>query len=99
MLLQYHLSGVNYRNWDITVCISCLLFLESQTFLKLLECKASALTLSEGTTCPGSCLCQQEEGPAIPSFPLADLSSHLWKWTDSAQQNLQPAVQKCAKRH
>lgn len=36
--------------------------------LKLLECKASTLTLSEGRTCPGSCLCQQE-GPAIPSFP------------------------------
>lgn len=47
----------------------------------------------------GSCLCQQEKGPAIPSSPLADLTSHLWKWTDSAQQNLQPAVQKCIKRH
>lgn len=65
--------------------------------LKLLECKASALTLSEGVQAAASA--SRRRVLEFPASPLADLTSHLWKWTDSAQQNLQPAAQKCTKRH
>lgn len=99
MLLQYHLAGVSYRNWDVTVYTSSLLsalFRKPDILeFKLPECKASALTPFEG---PESCLCHQE-GLATHSFPpLAD-PTQLWKWMDSGQQNLQPAVRKCPKRH
>lgn len=65
--------------------------------LKLLECKANALTLSEDVQAAASA--SRRRILQFPVSPLADLTSHFWKWTDSAQQNLQPAVQKCTKRH
>lgn len=102
MLLQYHLSGVSNRNWDVTVytcsLLSALFRKPDILEFKPPERKASALSLSEGRSMSRA-VCTTRRVLQFTALPLADLTTQLWKWTNSAQQNPQPAVQKCPKRH